>query len=191
MASGVCSYRMLHHWSENAVRPGNVVLIWGGAGGVGSMAIQIAKEAGAIPVAVISDDSKIEFCLKLGAAGCINRTHFDHWGQLPPITDHEATNLWLRGKNRDGKTGALGFRRNIWKVVGERCNPHIVIEHPGEDTLPTSLFVCEPGGMVVICAGTTGYRATTDLRYVWMQQKRLQGSHAADDADAGNCNDLL
>ncbi len=191
MASGVCSYRMLHHWSENEVRPGDVVLVWGGAGGVGCMATQIAKEVGAIPVAVISDDRKTEFCLKMGAAGCINRTHFDHWGQLPPIADREATNLWLRGTNTNGKQGALAFRRAIWKVVGERRNPRIVIEHPGEDTLPTSLFVCDTGGMVVICAGTTGYKATTDLRHVWMQQKRLQGSHAADDGDARKCNDLV
>ncbi|HKS30081.1 MAG TPA: crotonyl-CoA carboxylase/reductase [Pyrinomonadaceae bacterium] len=190
MASGVCSYRMLHRWQGNAVRPGDVVLVWGGAGGVGCMAIQIAKEAGAIPVAVISDESKREFCMKLGAAGCINRTEFDHWGQLPPIDDREANSRWLRGGSKD-KSGALGFRRSIWKIVGERRNPNIVIEHPGEDTLPTSMFVCESGGMVVICAGTTGYLATTDLRYVWIQQKRLQGSHAADDVDAQNCNDLV
>ena len=34
------------------MRPGDPVLIWGGAGGLGSMAIQIAKASGATPVAV-------------------------------------------------------------------------------------------------------------------------------------------
>ena len=33
--------------------------------------------------------------------------------------------------------------------------------------------------MVVICAGTSGYNADVDLRYLWMRQKRLQGSHFA------------
>ena len=33
--------------------------------------------------------------------------------------------------------------------------------------------------MVVICAGTTGYNLTFDVRYMWMHQKRLQGSHFA------------
>ena len=42
--------------------------------------------------------------------------------------------------------------------------------------IPTSIFVCETGGMVVISAGTTGYNATLDPRYPWMRQKRLQGS---------------
>ena len=59
-----------------------------------------------------------------------------------------------------------------------------MFEHPGEDTVPTSIFVCDTGGMVVICAGTTGYNAMVDLRYHWMRQKRLQGSHGTNDEQA-------
>jgi crotonyl-CoA carboxylase/reductase len=33
--------------------------------------------------------------------------------------------------------------------------------------------------MVVFCAGTTGFNLTFDARYVWMRQKRIQGSHFA------------
>jgi crotonyl-CoA carboxylase/reductase len=43
----------------------------------------------------------------------------------------------------------------------------------------------------VICAGTTGYNATLDLRYHWMRQKRLQGSHFANDDQAKGVNDLV
>src|SRR5262249_40076529 len=66
-----------------------------------------------------------------------------------------------------------------------------VFEHPGEDTVPTSIFVCDTGGMVVICAGTSGYNAVVDLRYLWMRQKRFQGSHFANDHDAKALNDLV
>jgi crotonyl-CoA carboxylase/reductase len=66
-----------------------------------------------------------------------------------------------------------------------------VIEHPGEATIPTSIFVCEAGGMVVICAGTTGYSAMVDLRYHWVRQKRLQGSHGTNDPQAQAYNDLV
>ena len=45
--------------------------------------------------------------------------------------------------------------------------------------------------MVVICAGTTGYNATLDLRYHWMRQKRLQGSHFANDEQASGLNELV
>jgi crotonyl-CoA carboxylase/reductase len=38
--------------------------------------------------------------------------------------------------------------------------------------------------MVVICAGTTGYNVTLDLRHHWMRQKRLQGSHLSNDEQA-------
>jgi len=33
--------------------------------------------------------------------------------------------------------------------------------------------------MIVFCAGTTGFNLTFDARYVWMRQKRIQGSHFA------------
>src|SRR5690606_26085678 len=52
-------------------------------------------------------------------------------------------------------------------------------------------FVCDQGGMIVICAGTTGYTATIDLRYHWVRQKRLQGSHGTNDEQAYAYNDLV
>ena len=54
-----------------------------------------------------------------------------------------------------------------------------MFEHPGEQTFPVSCLVVKRGGMVVFCAGTTGYNLTFDARYVWMRQKRIQGSHFA------------
>ena len=45
--------------------------------------------------------------------------------------------------------------------------------------------------MVVICAGTTGYNAVVDLRYLWMRQKRFQGSHFANDEQAYGFNQLV
>ncbi len=45
--------------------------------------------------------------------------------------------------------------------------------------------------MVVICAGTTGFSAVVDLRYLWMRQKRLQGSHFANDENAGAFNQMV
>jgi crotonyl-CoA carboxylase/reductase len=43
----------------------------------------------------------------------------------------------------------------------------------------------------VICAGTTGYNAVADLRYLWMRQKRLQGSHFANDDQSAAFNRLV
>jgi crotonyl-CoA carboxylase/reductase len=45
--------------------------------------------------------------------------------------------------------------------------------------------------MVVFCAGTTGYNLAFDARYVWMRQKRIQGSHFANSYQANQSNKLV
>jgi crotonyl-CoA carboxylase/reductase len=180
---GSTAYRMLHGWAPNEVKEGDAVLVWGGAGGLGSMAIQIAALAGAQPVAVVSSEDKFEFCERLGAVGVVNRKEFDHWGMLPHWTDTDAFNKWQEGAKRFGKA--------FWDALGEKRAPAIVFEHPGESTIPTSIFMCDTGGMVVICAGTSGYNAVVDLRYLWMRQKRFQGSHFANDEQSYAFNELV
>ncbi|MDT3439997.1 MULTISPECIES: crotonyl-CoA carboxylase/reductase [unclassified Pseudofrankia] len=171
MLTGPTAYRQLCGWHPNVVQPGDPVLIWGGAGGLGSMAIQITRLRGGVPVAVVSDDSRVEHCLRLGAAGTINRLEFGHWGRLPGVEDAVASDAWM--------TEARRFGAQIWDILGARLAPRIVLEHSGQATLPTSMFVCDTGGMVVICGGTSGFNGDVDLRYLWMRQKRLQGSHYA------------
>src|SRR5205814_1199969 len=146
---GSTAYRMLFAWPPHDVREGDVVLVWGGAGGLGSMAIQLAALKGAKPIAVVSNESKFDFCTRLGAVGCINRTNFNHWGRLPDWTDNDSMGSF--------SAGARAFGKAIWDILGERRSPRIVFEHPGQGTIPTSVFACDTGGMVVICAGTTGY----------------------------------
>jgi len=177
------AYRMLCGWAPNVVEPGDVVLVWGAAGGLGSFALEITRACGGRAVAVVSDEAKREFCLEHGAVGVINRREFDHWGPLPDTDDAEGYGAWAKGAREFGKA--------IWTVLGEKTNPRIVFEHPGEATLPTSGFACETGGMVVICAGTTGYNVTMDLRYHWMRQKRLQGSHLSNDEQAAAVVELV
>jgi crotonyl-CoA carboxylase/reductase len=173
---------MLMGWPPNVVEEGDVVLVWGAAGGLGSLALQIVAAQGGKPVAVVSDEAKRQFCLDHGAVGVINRNDFDHWGKMPDTTSPE-WGEWMKG--------ARAFGKAIWDCVGERRNPKIAFDHPGEATLPTSDFVCDIGGMVVICAGTTGYNVTMDLRYHWMMQKRFQGSHLATDEQARAVNELV
>ncbi|MFP2928745.1 crotonyl-CoA carboxylase/reductase [Pyxidicoccus sp. 3LG] len=181
---GTTVYRMLHHWQGNTLQKGDVVLVWGGAGGLGVLAIQLVRRGGGIPIAVVSSEERGRLCVALGAEGYINRKHFSHWGALThEINTEQAFSVWAKEARK--------FGRAIWEIAGRNNSPRIVLEHPGEETLPTSLFVCDTGGMVVTCAGTTGYNATLDLRYLWMRQKRLQGSHAGDDLDAERFNALV
>src|SRR5208282_4594173 len=61
---GATAFRMLMGWAPHVVRRGDVVLIWGASGGLGCMAIQIVKAEGGIPVGVVGDDRKIDYCIK-------------------------------------------------------------------------------------------------------------------------------
>ncbi len=185
MLVGATAYRQLMGWEPHVVRPGDPVLIWGGSGGLGSMAIQIVKAKGGIPIAVVSSKERIEHCLRLGAHGVIDRTDpaFTHWGRLPDTGDAAAYARWMQGAN--------AFRKRWSEVLGSRQGPRIVLEHPGESTIPTSILLCDNAGMVVICAGTTGYNADIDLRYLWMRQKRLQGSHFANTEQCRALNDMV
>ena len=180
---GTTAYRMLFGWEGNVLQSDDVVLVWGGSGGLGSQAIQLATVHGARAIAVVSSNERGEFCKKLGAVGYINRMDFNHWGISPHWKDSEGQKEWTNGCRSFGKA--------IWNILGERRNPDIVFEHPGESTIPTSIFVCESGGMVVICAGTTGFSASVDLRYHWVRQKRLQGSHGTNDEQAQAYNQLV
>jgi crotonyl-CoA carboxylase/reductase len=118
----------------------------------------------------------------LGAVGYVDRTAFHHWG-VPPGWDAPEWKTWF--------DGAKAFGKAVWDVLGERTSPRIVFEHPAQDTVPTSIFVCDRGGMVVICAGTTGYDTMVDVRYLWYLQKRYQGSHLFNDQQAAAFNDLV
>ncbi len=177
------AYRMLFGHPPNVLGPGQIVLVWGGAGGLGSMAIQLARIAGANAIAVISSEDKVEFVRRLGATGTIDRRQFKCWGRLPDVNDRQAYGDYLKEVRR--------FGRAIWDVTGKGNDPDIVFEHPGEQTFPVSCFVTRRGGMVVFCAGTTGFYLTMDAAYIWMRQKRIQGSHFASAAQAAAANRLV
>lgn len=176
------AYRMLFGHRPHILRPGHNVLVWGATGGLGSYAIQLINTAGANAIGVISDESKRDFALQLGAKGVINRKDFNCWGQLPKVNSPEYAE-WFSEVRKFGKA--------IWDITGKGVNVDIVFEHPGEATFPVSTFVVKRGGMVVFCAGTTGYNLTLDARYVWMHQKRVQGSHFANLLQASQANQLM
>jgi crotonyl-CoA carboxylase/reductase len=180
--TGATAYRMLFGWPPHTVEPGDVVLVWGASGGLGSLGVQLVKNAGGRAVAVVGSDEKGDYAVSLGAEGYINRKEFDHWG-VPPAWDSPEWKDWFGG--------AKAFGKAIWDVLGEKVSPRIVFEHPGQDTIPTSIFVADRGGMVVICAGTSGYDTMVDVRYLWYLQKRYQGSHLFNDDQAAAFNQLV
>ena len=179
----VTAYRMLFGHAPHELKPGQFVLVWGASGGLGSFAVQLAKIVGAKPIGIISDDSKADYVKSLGAVGVLNRKNFNCWGEHPDIDDAEAYGNYMKEVRKFGKA--------LWEFTGKGKNVDMVFEHPGETTVPVSMLIVKRGGMVVICAGTTGYNLTLDARYLWMHSKRLQGSHFGNSKQASAANELV
>jgi crotonyl-CoA carboxylase/reductase len=176
------AYRMFFGHEPHVLSPGDNVLVWGASGGIGSFAIQLCAVTGANAIGVISDESKRAFVLSMGAKGVINRREFACWGQMPQVGT-DGYEQWAKDARRFGKA--------IWDITGKGNDVDIVFEHPGETTFPVSCLVTKRGGMIVFCAGTTGFNMTFDARYVWMRQKRIQGSHFANYMQASQANKLV
>ena len=147
------------------------------------MAVQLIATAGANAIGVISEDDKRDFVMQLGAKGVINRKDFDCWGQLPDVDDQDDYAEWHEG-GAQVRRGDLGHHRQ-----GQRRRLRVRASRRAD--LPGVVLVVKRGGMVVICAGTTGYNLTMDARYLWMRQKRIQGSHFANLLQAGQANKLV
>jgi crotonyl-CoA carboxylase/reductase len=172
------AYRMLI--GRCALKAGDRVLIWGAAGGLGVFATQLCAAAGAQCVGVVSSEEKGRLVMELGATGFINRDDFAGMMRKGGETAAEE-------KTRFGEMRR--FAKAVKEILGEA--PDIVFEHVGKATFPTSVFTVRPFGKVVICAGTTGFDVDFDVRYLWMRQKEIVGSHFANAYDCLKANELI
>jgi len=172
------AYRMLI--TRCKLQAGHRVLIWGAAGGLGVFAVQLCKAAGAECVGVVSSEEKGELVKQLGAVDYIDRNEFKGMMRKGGESPEEE-------KERFGVMRA--FDKRVKQILGDK--PDIVFEHVGAATFPTSVFTVKPFGKVVICAGTTGYNLDFDVRYLWMKQKEIIGSHFANAYECMKANELI
>ncbi|ATL71616.1 crotonyl-CoA carboxylase/reductase [Nocardia terpenica] len=167
------AYRMLISEHGANMRQGDVVLIWGAAGGLGGYAVQFVRNGGGIPIGIVSSDRKAEIARKLGCELVIDRREI---GEISP--DPETT---VAAGRQLGKI--------IRREIGE--DPNIVFEHVGRQTFGVSVFVARRGGVIVTCGSSTGYEHTFDNRYLWMRLKRIIGSHGANLHEQYQTNRLI
>jgi crotonyl-CoA reductase len=170
------AYRQLVSHNGAAMKQGDTVLVWGASGGLGSYATQLALNGGAIPVCVVSSPEKAAICRRMGAELIIDRAA-------------EGFRFWSDERTQDPRE---------WKRFGARIreltggdDPDIVLEHPGRETFGASVYVAKRGGLVVTCASTSGFWHEYDNRYLWMNLKRIIGSHFANYREAWEANRLI
>ncbi|HEU0214225.1 MAG TPA: crotonyl-CoA carboxylase/reductase [Jiangellaceae bacterium] len=170
------AYRQLVSRNGAGMKLGDIVLIWGASGGLGSYATQLALASGATPVCVVSSPEKVEICHRMGAELVIDRAA-------------EGFRFWRDERTQDpAEWRRLGAR--IRELTGGD-DPDIVFEHPGRETFGASIFVARRGGKIVTCASTSGYLHEYDNRYLWMSLKRIVGSHFANYREAWEANRLI
>jgi crotonyl-CoA reductase len=170
------AYRQLVSRNGAGMKQGDVVLVWGASGGLGSYATQFALNGGAIPVCVVSSPEKADIVRSMGAELVIDRSAEDY-------------KFWKNDEEQDPKE---------WQRLGAKIreltggdDPDIVFEHPGRETFGASVYVTRKGGTIVTCASTTGFLHQYDNRYLWMNLKRIIGSHFANYREAYEANRLI
>ena len=169
------SYRMLVSNNAATMKQGDIVLIWGATGGLGSYATQLVLNGGGIPVGVVSSPEKVQLLKEMGCEAVIDRRaeNYQFWSDEHTQEESE----WRR------------FGKDIRDLVGE--DPDIVFEHPGRQTMGASVFAAKRGGTIVTCAATSGYMIEYDNRHLWMKLKQIVSSHFANYGEAWQMNRLL
>lgn len=102
------------------VSPGDYVLIHAAASGVGTAAIQLVREMGAIPIATAGSKEKLEECLRLGAKYVIHYKEEDFSQKVAEITGGKGVQVIL------DPIGATYWEKNLqsigtdgrWLVIG-------------------------------------------------------------------------
>lgn len=170
------AYRQLVSRNGAGMKQGDIVLIWGATGGLGSYATQYALNGGAIPVCVVSSEDKADLCRSMGAELIIDRRAEDY-------------RFWKDEHTQDPKE---------WQRLGKRIREltggedvDIVFEHPGRETFGASVYVTRKGGTITTCASTSGFMHEYDNRYLWMNLKSIVGSHFANYREAYEANRLI
>jgi crotonyl-CoA reductase len=160
------AYRQLVSRNGAGMKQGDNVLVWGASGGLGGFATQYALNGGATPVCVVSSEEKAEIARKMGAELIINRSERDY-------------KFWKDENTQDPKEWRR-FGKDIRELTG------------GEDVdFGASVFAARKGGTIVTCASTSGYMHQYDNRYLWMNLKRIVGSHFANYRESWEANRLI
>ena len=108
------SYEMIVKRAK--LKSNETILIHGGSSGVGSAAIQIAKDIGANIITTASNEKKEEFCYKMGANIVFNHNSNNYFNEIKKITkrfaidvifEHVGKNTWQNSLRLLGKGGRI------------------------------------------------------------------------------------
>jgi len=89
------------------LRPGETVLVHGGSSGIGTMAVQLARQVGATVAVTAGSADKLAACERLGASILVNHRDGDFVAEVRSATDGHGADVVL------DNMGAVYLARNV------------------------------------------------------------------------------
>jgi NADPH:quinone reductase-like Zn-dependent oxidoreductase len=128
LLAGLTAWRMLIH--RAGLRPGESVLVVGAGGGVNSLAIQIAKLAGATVLVVAGNAEKAAAARSLGADVLIDRTQVDWVREVYKLTGRRGVDVVVDNVGKATLTGSMQAtaRGGRIVIVGNTSGPQTEID---------------------------------------------------------------
>ena len=164
------------------LQAGHRVLIWGAAGGLGVFADAALQGRG-------RRVRRRRLLARRRASSSSSSAPSDY------IDRNEFAGM-MRTRRRDarGGEGALqGLARLRQARQGDprRRARHRLRARRQGDVPDVACFTVKPFGKVVICGATSGFNLDFDVRYLWMRQKEILGSHFANAWECTKANELI
>lgn len=122
--TGITAHLGLFQWAR--LQPGDRVYVAGGAGGVGSMVIQMAKAAGATVATTVGAAAKADLAAKLGADCVINYKTDDLKAKLSEFTGGQGLHVWYETQREQdflGLVPLMAKRGRIVVMAGRTAQP--------------------------------------------------------------------
>jgi len=139
--------------THNTIKKGDVVMILGASGGVGTGCVLLAKKLGAYVVACAGGPEKCQAMLDIGADEAVDylAVDFSKWAQ-----------------ERFGKPQRRSYEGGV----------DVLINYTGGDTWGKGLRIVKRGGKVLVCGATAGFDPKEDLRFIWTFELQIIGSNS-------------
>jgi NADPH2:quinone reductase len=104
-------------YDRGGLQPGQTVLIHAGAGGVGHVAIQLAKLAGASVITTVSSEAKAEFATRLGADYTILYKQHDVAKLVAQFTDNQGADLVIDTVGAEVFTASIPLTAHFGRLI--------------------------------------------------------------------------
>jgi NADPH2:quinone reductase len=158
-------------FQEAGLKSGQIILVQGGSGGVGSMVVQMAKLVGARVIATGGNEDKVQACLNLGADSAINYKTQDVAAEVATFAPDGVNVFWetMREPDFDFIVGTLAERGKIILMAGRDARPEFPVG-------PFYVKGCSMHGFVMFKASAEELRACAEDMNQWMAAGKLKAN---------------